>query len=184
MERVKAKLTLVIPITLGIIFLLLYIYFMSITKSLLVMLTVPLSMIGGLFFIDYLGFNFSVAIGVGFIALVGVAAEIGVLIITYIDHAIDKRIEDDKWSSVADVRAAVLEGVSERVRAIMMTVFAIVGGLAPIMYGHGTGAQVMQRIAAPMIGGMISVTILSLVALPTIYCLILELKMRWKIRGV
>ena len=176
MQRVQEKLKLVVPVTIGIIFVLLYLNFGNITESLIVLLTIPLSTIGGLFFIDYLGYDFSVAVGVGFIALAGVASEIGVLILLYIDHAVEKRKKENSWASVADVRSAVLEGVSERVRPIMMTVAAIVGGLAPIMYGHGTGAQVMRRIAAPMIGGMTSVTILSLVALPVVYCFVLELR--------
>jgi len=142
------------------------------------MVTVPLSAIGGLFLLDHLGYDMSVAAGVGFIALAGVAVEIGVLILIYIDHAIEQRKAEGLWNSVTDVRAAVLEGVSERIRPIMMTVSAILGGLAPIMYGAGTGAEVMKRIATPMVGGMISVTALSLVALPAIYCAILEIRMR------
>ena len=117
MERVSEKLKMIVPITLGIVFVLLFLNFQSVTQSLLVMLTVPLSAVGGVLYIDYLGFNFSVAVGVGFIALVGIAAEIGVLILTYIDHAIARRKQEGMWNSVADVRAAVLEGVSERVKA-------------------------------------------------------------------
>ncbi len=176
MERVKERLKLIIPITIGVIFLLLYLYFRRVTESLLVLLTVPLSTVGGALLLDYLGYNLSVAVGVGFIALMGVAVEIGILILVYINQAIERRKADGQWSSVADIHDAVLEGVAGRVRPIMMTVFAIVGGLAPLMYGHGAGSQVMQRIATPMIGGMISVTMLSLIALPVIYCAILELR--------
>ncbi|MGK7346686.1 MAG: efflux RND transporter permease subunit [Candidatus Nitrospinota bacterium M3_3B_026] len=181
MQRAKKRLALVVPVTLGVIFVLLFMNFKNATESLLVMLTVPLSAVGGLFLIDWLGYNMSVAVGIGFIALAGVAAEIGVLILLYIDHAVEKRKNEGRWETVADVRAAVLEGVSERARPIMMTVFAIVGGLAPIMYGEGTGADVMKRIAAPMVGGMVSVTIFSMVALPALYCLILETRTRWEI---
>ena len=174
MERAKKKLKLVVPVTLGVIFVLLFLNFGNVTESLLVMITIPLSTVGGLFFLDWLGYNLSVAVGVGFIALAGVAAEIGVLILLYIDQAVEKRTEEGKWETPEDVRAAVLAGVTERIRPIMMTVFAITGGLLPIMTGSGAGSQVMQRIAAPMVGGMLSVTILSLLALPAIYCLILE----------
>ena len=180
MERVKEKLKLIIPVTIGVIFLLLYLYFTRVTESLLVLLTVPLSTVGGALLLDYLGYNLSVAVGVGFIALMGVAAEIGILILVYINQAVERRQSEGNWSNTADVRSAVLEGVSGRVRPIMMTLFAIVGGLAPLMYGHGAGSQVMQRIATPMIGGMISVTLLSLIALPVIYCYILEIRLLMK----
>ncbi len=183
MERAKKKLKVVVPVTFGIIFILLYMNFRRFTETLLVMLTAPLSAIGGIFFIDYFDYNMSVAVGVGFIALAGVATEIGVLILIYIDHEMIKRKEKGSLTSITDIRKAVLEGVSERVRPIMMTVCAIIGGLTPIMFGDGTGADVMRRIAAPMIGGMISVTVLSLIALPAIYCLILELRFKWEKRS-
>ena len=182
MERAKKKLKLVVPVTLAVIFVLLFLNFGNVTESLLVMTTIPLSTVGGLFFLDWLGYNLSVAVGVGFIALAGVAAEIGVLILLYIDQAVEKRTEEGKWETPEDVRAAVLAGVTERIRPIMMTVFAITGGLLPIMTGSGAGSQVMQRIAAPMVGGMISVTLLSLLALPAIYCLILEAQQKKKRR--
>jgi Cu(I)/Ag(I) efflux system membrane protein CusA/SilA len=180
MERVRERLTMIVPFTIGIILLLLYLYFRNVTESLLVLLTAPLSAAGGLIYIDMRGFNLSVAVGVGFIALVGVAAEIGSLILVYIGHEIARRKAAGLWNNPEDVREAVLEGVSERVRPIMMTVCAILGGLAPIMYGSGTGAEIMQRIATPMVGGMISVTAMSLVALPALYCLILELRMKYR----
>ncbi|MDH5679116.1 MAG: CusA/CzcA family heavy metal efflux RND transporter, partial [Nitrospinota bacterium] len=182
MQRVKARLALVAPVTLGIIFTLLFLYFRKVTESLLVMLTAPLSAVGGLIYLDMMDYDLSVAVGVGFIALMGVAAEIGVLILVYIGHAIEKRKKEGKWRDREDVRAAVLDGVSERVRPIMMTVCAILGGLGPIMYGHGAGAEVMRRIATPMVGGMVSVTILSLLALPALYCLVHELRMKYGIK--
>lgn len=177
MERAKKKLQVVVPVTLAIIFVLLFLNFKNVTESVLVMATIPLSAVGGIIFLYMLGYNLSVAVGVGFIALAGVAAEIGVLILLYIDQAVEKSKKAGKWNTASDVRAAVLAGVSERIRPIMMTVCAIIGGLLPIMIGAGTGAQVMKRIAAPMVGGMISVTVLSLIAIPALYCLILELKL-------
>jgi Cu(I)/Ag(I) efflux system membrane protein CusA/SilA len=178
MERAKERLKIVVPLTLGIIFMLLYFNFGNVTESLLVMLTAPLSAVGGLYFIYYLGYNMSVAVGVGFIALMGVAAEIGVLILIFIDHAMERRKKEGTWNTVEDVRAAVLEGVSERIRPKMMTSAAILGGLAPIMFGEGTGSEVMTRIAAPMVGGIISVSFLALIALPALYCLILEIRLK------
>jgi len=178
MERAKERLKIVVPLTLGIIFMLLYFNFGNVTESLLVMLTAPLSAVGGLYFIYYLGYNLSVAVGVGFIALMGVAAEIGVLMLIFIDHAMERRKKDGEWNTVEDVRAAVLEGVSERIRPKMMTSAAILGGLAPIMFGDGTGSEALTRIAAPMVGGIISVSFLALIALPALYCLILEFRLK------
>ncbi|MBI5815268.1 MAG: efflux RND transporter permease subunit [Nitrospinae bacterium] len=178
MERAKERLKVVAPVTLAIIFVLLFLNFRNVTESLLVMLTVPLSAVGGLFFIWMLGYNMSVAVGVGFISLAGVAAEIGVLMLIFIDHSVERRKREGTWKSVADARAAALEGVSERIRPKMMTSAAILGGLAPIMFGEGTGAEVMKRIAAPMVGGIISVSFLALIVLPAIYCYILE----WRVK--
>lgn len=178
MERAKERLKLVVPLTLGIIFMLLYFNFGNVTESLLVMLTAPLSAVGGLYFIYYLGYNLSVAVGVGFIALMGVAAEIGVLMLIFIDHAMERRKKDGEWNTVEDVRSAVLEGVSERIRPKMMTSAAILGGLAPIMFGDGTGSEALTRIAAPMVGGIISVSFLALIALPALYCMILEFRLK------
>jgi Cu(I)/Ag(I) efflux system membrane protein CusA/SilA len=178
MERAKERLKLVVPLTLGIIFMLLYFNFGNVTESLLVMLTAPLSAVGGLYFIYYLGYNLSVAVGVGFIALMGVAAEIGVLMLIFIDHAMERRKKDGTWNTVEDVRSAVLEGVSERIRPKMMTSVAILGGLAPIMFGDGTGSETLRRIAAPMVGGIISVSFLALIALPALYCWILEFRLK------
>ncbi len=165
MERVKEKLKLVVPFTLLIIFMLLYLNFESVTKTLIVLLSVPFSLIGGILAVNYLGYNLSVAVWVGFIALAGVASEIGVIMITYLDYADAKRIS----SGSDNVLQAVEEGAGKRVRPIMMTVCAIIGGLMPIMWSHGTGADVMKRIAAPMIGGMVTATIMTLLVIPCVY---------------
>ncbi|NND72968.1 MAG: efflux RND transporter permease subunit, partial [Rhodothermales bacterium] len=171
MERAKERLQVVVPLTLLIIFMLLYLNFRSVAESLIVMLSLPFAMVGGVWMLYLLGYNLSVAAGIGFIALAGVAAEIGVILLTYLDKAFRERSDSGRMNSRKDVRAAIYEGTAQRIRPVMMTVLAIVVGLLPIMWGHGTGSQVMKRIAAPMIGGMVSATILTLVVLPAIYYL-------------
>ncbi len=175
MERAIAKMKIVVPITLLIIFLLLYLNFMRVTETLIVMLSVPFATVGGVWLLWLLGYNISVAAAVGFIALSGVAAEIGVIMLIYIDHAYQaikaQREASGKPFSADDLREAVMQGALLRVRPIMMTVFAITAGLLPIMWGSGTGSEVMRRIAAPMVGGMISVTLLSLIVIPALYAL-------------
>jgi Cu(I)/Ag(I) efflux system membrane protein CusA/SilA len=158
-------------LTLAIIFLLLYFNFNSITESLIVMLSLPFSLVGGVWLMYLLGYNMSVAVGVGFIALAGVAAEIGVIMLLYLDMAYERRYLHGKLNTIDDLYGAVMEGAVMRIRPIMMTVSAIIGGLLPIMWGTGTGSQVMKRIAAPMVGGMVSATILTLIVIPTIYAL-------------
>lgn len=177
MERAKERLQVVVPITLLIIFLLLYFNFKNLQESLLVLLTLPFSLVGSFWLLYILGYNLSVAVGVGAIALAGVAAEIGVIMLTYLDNAYNNRKYHDKMNNLGDLKEAIFEGSAQRIRPIFMTVCAITGGLLPIMWGAGTGATVMKRIAAPMVGGMISATILSLVVLPVIYYL-------WKSREV
>ena len=176
LERAKAKLKIVIPITLLIIFLLLYLNFRRLTETLIVMLSLPFSLVGGLWLMWWLGFNFSVAVAVGFIALAGVAAETGVIMLIYLDHAMAelqaKRSADGTPFTRADLHEAIMLGAVERVRPKMMTVVAIMAGLLPIMWSTGTGSEVMQRIAVPMIGGMISSTVLTLVVIPAVYALI------------
>ena len=176
MERAAAKMKIVIPITLLIIFLLLYLNFMRVTETLIVMLSVPFAAVGGVWLLWLLGYNLSVAVAVGFIALSGVAAEIGVIMLIYIDHAYQalkaQRVASGEPFSVADLHEAVTQGALLRVRPIMMTVCAIIAGLLPIMWGSGTGSEVMRRIAAPMVGGMISVTLLSLIVIPVLYALV------------
>ncbi|TFG51540.1 MAG: efflux RND transporter permease subunit, partial [Gemmatimonadales bacterium] len=169
MQRVGQKMRLVIPVTLGIIFLLLYLNFRGVTESLIVMLSVPFALVGGVWFLWIAGYNTSVAVWVGFIALAGVAAETGVVMLIYLDEAFHRRVLDGEMSGPADVLEAVREGAIGRLRPVIMTVVAITAGLAPILWSHGTGADVMKRIAAPMVGGMITSTILTLVVIPPIY---------------
>ncbi|HFE36796.1 MAG TPA: efflux RND transporter permease subunit [Gammaproteobacteria bacterium] len=181
MERAAERLRIVVPATLLVIFLLLYFNFRNITEPLVVMLSIPFGLIGGFWLIYLLGFNISVAVVVGFIALAGVAAEIGVLVLTFIDQAVAKRRHDKGGHlSVVDIMAAVHHGTSERVRPIAMTAVAIIAGLLPIMWSTGTGSEVMQRIAAPMVGGMVTVTFLCLLVLPVIYGVILQIQEKFR----
>jgi Cu(I)/Ag(I) efflux system membrane protein CusA/SilA len=141
------------------------------------MLTIPFALVGGIWLLYFLGYNISVAIVVGFIALAGVAAEIGVLVLTFIDHEVEKRRKESGGHlSREEILRAVHTGTSERVRPVVMTATAITAGLLPIMWGGGTGSQVMQRIAAPMVGGMITTTLLCLLVLPVIYGMLLQVK--------
>jgi len=176
MERAAKRLQIVVPLTLLIIFLLLFFNFRNVSAPLVVMLSIPFGLIGGFWLVYLLGFNLSVAVVVGFIALAGVAAEIGVLVLTFIDQAIAELRREREVLTAADIMQAVHKGTSERVRPIVMTATAITAGLLPIMWGSGTGSEVMQRIAAPMVGGMVSVTVLSLLVLPVIYGLVLQLR--------
>jgi Cu(I)/Ag(I) efflux system membrane protein CusA/SilA len=178
MERAIAKLKIVVPLTLLVIFLLLYLNFRRLTETLIVMASVPFALVGGIWLMWALGYNLSVAVAVGFIALAGVAAETGVVMLIYLDHAWQEiraeRAEEGQHPSVGDLYEAVMEGAVERVRPKMMTVVAIMAGLLPIMWSHGTGSEVMRRIAAPMVGGMISSTVLTLAVIPAIYALVME----------
>ncbi len=169
--RAEERLKLVVPVTLGIILLLLYLNFRSLTKSLIVLLSVPFAAIGAIWYLDYLGYNLSVAVWVGIIALAGVAAETGVVMLVYLDEAYERRVREGRMATAQDLREAIMEGAVQRVRPKMMTVAAIMGGLLPIMWTTGTGADVMKRIAAPMIGGMVSSTILTLLVIPVLYAL-------------
>ena len=176
MERAAEKMKIVIPITLMTIFLLLYLNFRRLTETLIVMLSVPFALVGGIWLMWLLGYNLSVAVAVGFIALAGVAAETGVVMLIYLDHAWEaakaRCRTDGRSPNADDLYSAVMEGAVERVRPKMMTVVAIMAGLLPIMWGTGTGSEVMSRIAAPMVGGMISSTVLTLAVIPAIYALI------------
>ena len=175
-ERAKARLKIVVPLTLAIIFLLLYLNFRRITETLIVMLSLPFALVGGLWLMWWLGFNLSVAVAVGFIALAGVAAETGVIMLIYLDHAWEARklaaARDHRPLTRDDLNAAIMEGAVERVRPKMMTVIAIMAGLLPILWSTGTGSEVMQRIAVPMIGGMVSSTALTLLVIPAIYAIV------------
>ena len=176
LERARERLRIVVPFTLAIIFMLLYLNFRRMTETLIVMLSLPFALVGGLWLMWHYGFDLSVAAAVGFIALAGVAAETGVVMLIYLDQAL---AEARSRASAAgrpldrdDLKAAIMAGAVERVRPKMMTVVAIMAGLLPIMWNHGTGAEVMQRIALPMIGGMISSTALTLLVIPAIYGLV------------
>jgi copper/silver efflux system protein len=177
MQRAKAKLLLVVPAALLSIFLLLYFNFKSVGETMIVMLSLPFALVGGVFLMAILGYNWSVATAIGFIALAGVAAETGVVMLIYLDHAWDARLLEGK-RGLGDLYAAVMEGAVERVRPKMMTVTAIIAGLLPILWGHGAGASVMKRIAAPMVGGMVSSSILTLMVIPAVYSLWRESQLR------
>jgi Cu(I)/Ag(I) efflux system membrane protein CusA/SilA len=176
LERAAARLKIVVPVTLAIIFLLLYLNFRSLTETLIVMLSLPFALVGGLWLMWWLGFNLSVAVVVGFIALAGVAAETGVVMLIYLNQALDERrarkAAEGGALTRSDLYDAIMEGAVERVRPKMMTVVAIMAGLLPIMWSTGTGSEVMQRIAVPMIGGMVSSTLLTLIVIPAIYALV------------
>ena len=182
MERAIEKMKVVIPVTLLSIFLLLYLNFRRITETLIVMLSVPFALVGGIWLMWALGYNLSVAVAVGFIALAGVAAETGVIMLIYLDHAWedvkDQCRQLNRAPTVTDLYGAVMEGAVERVRPKMMTVVAIMAGLLPIMWGTGTGSEVMSRIAAPMVGGMISSTVLTLAVIPAIYALVKQWRLK------
>ncbi len=181
MVRAKERLSIVGPVTLAIIVLLLYLNFRRFAEVAMILGTLPMALIGGLWLLYLLDYDLSVAVGVGFIALAGVAVEIGVVMLVYLNQAIGRRTAaaaaESRPVDLADVRGAVIDGALLRVRPIMMTVAAIVAGLLPIMIGGGTGAEVMRRIAAPMVGGMLSATVLTLVVIPALYLL-------WRGRGL
>ncbi|OWK24020.1 hypothetical protein AJ87_27065 [Rhizobium yanglingense] len=176
LERAKARLMIVVPLTLALIFLLLFLNFKTLTETMIVMLSLPFALVGGIWLMWWLGFNASVAVAVGFIALAGVAAETGVIMLIYLDQALKERrsvCETEKRDFTrADLHRAIMIGAVERVRPKMMTVVAIMAGLVPILWSTGTGSEIMQRIAVPMIGGMISSTLLTLVVIPAIYGLV------------
>jgi len=173
LERATARLKIVVPVTLLIIFLLLYLNFRSITETMIVMLSLPFALVGGLWLMWWLGFNLSVAVAVGFIALAGVAAETGVVMLIYLNQALAEikaqRDIEGRALTRSDLYDAIMEGAVERVRPKMMTVVAIMAGLLPIMWSTGTGSEIMQRTAVPMIGGMISSTLLTLIVIPAIF---------------
>jgi Cu(I)/Ag(I) efflux system membrane protein CusA/SilA len=182
MERAIAKMKIVIPVTLLLIFLLLYLNFKRLTETMIVMLSVPFALVGGIWLMWLLDYNLSVAVAIGFIALAGVAAETGVVMLIYLDHSWEaakaKSRAAEREPEVSDLYDAVMEGAVERVRPKMMTVVAIMAGLLPIMWGTGTGSEVMSRIAAPMVGGMISSTVLTLAVIPAIYALVKQWRLR------
>jgi copper/silver efflux system protein len=172
MERAKDKLKVVVPLTVVIIFLLLYLNFRRVSDTLIVMLSVPFALVGGVWLMYLLGYNLSVAVAVGFIALLGVAAETGVVMLIYLEHALEKRRRAGEALNTTGLHDSIMEGAVERVRPKMMTVVAIMAGLLPIMWSTGTGSEVMRPIATPMVGGMISSTLLTLVVIPVIYAVV------------
>jgi Cu(I)/Ag(I) efflux system membrane protein CusA/SilA len=172
LQRAEAKMKIVVPITLLVIFLLLYLNFRRIAETLIVMLSLPFALVGGVWLLWLLDYNLSIAVGVGFIALAGVAAETGVVMLIYLEQAWSQRQAEGRAANAADLYAAVMEGAVERVRPKMMTVVAIMAGLLPIMWGEGAGSEVMRRIAAPMIGGMLSSTLLTLAVIPALYAIV------------
>jgi len=169
MERASKRLKIVVPLILAIIFLLLYLHFKNITESLVVMLTLPFALVGGVWLIYFAGYNLSVAVAIGFIALAGLAAETGVVMLVYLDEAYQRRLKILKKLSISDLKEVVMEGAVERLRPKIMTVATTTLGLLPVMIGNETGVRIMKRIAAPMVGGLISSMILTLVILPAIY---------------
>ncbi|MGH8769242.1 MAG: efflux RND transporter permease subunit, partial [Burkholderiales bacterium] len=178
LERATAKLKLVIPATLVIIFVLLYLTFRRFGEALLIMATLPFALVGGFWLIFLLGYNMSIASAVGFIALGGVAAEIGVVVLIYVNQAVATRAAEGRLADRQQLAQAIVEGAALRVRPIAMTVAVIIAGLLPVMWGTGTGSEVMRRIAAPMVGGMISAPLLSMIVLPAAYFLIHRRRVR------
>lgn len=182
MERAKERLSMVIPVTLAIIVLLLFLNFRNLTAVMIIMGTLPLALVGGLWLLYFLDYNISVAVGVGFIALSGVAVEIGVLMMVYLNQALEHQRDltgqEGRSLNIDDLRDAIVAGAVMRVRPIMMTVCVIIVGLLPIMFGSGTGSEVMRRIAAPMVGGMVSATALTLLVIPSVFFLWRQRKLK------
>jgi Cu(I)/Ag(I) efflux system membrane protein CusA/SilA len=187
MERAIEKMKVVVPVTLLLIFLLLYLNFKRITETLIVMLSVPFALVGGVWLMWALDYNMSVAVAIGFIALAGVAAETGVVMLIYLDQAWEaiklKCRSAGREPGAADLYAAVMEGAVERVRPKMMTVVSTMAGLLPIMWVSGTGSEVMRRIAAPMVGGMVSSTVLTLVVIPALYAMVKQWRLQRGLEG-
>ncbi len=172
MQRAAQRLRIVVPITILIIFFLLYLHFRNITESLVVMFTLPFALVGGVWLMYILGFNMSVAVAVGYIALLGLAAETGVVMLVYLDEAYNRMKRESRMQYVSQLKTAVMEGAVERVRPKLMTVSTTLIALLPIMFGSGAGSKIMMRIAAPMVGGLVTSTILTLLILPAVYFLI------------
>ncbi|MGB3363358.1 MAG: efflux RND transporter permease subunit, partial [Thermodesulfobacteriota bacterium] len=177
LQRVKEKLTLILPITVLIIFLLLYMNFKSATETLIVLLSVPFSLVGSIWLLYLLGYDMSVAVWVGMIALAGLAAQTGVVMIIYLDEAYMRWKAEGKMKNITDLHGSITEGAVQRVRPKMMTVMSTTMGLLPLMWSLGTGADMMKRIAAPMVGGLVTSTVLTLVIIPVVYSL-------WKARSL
>jgi Cu(I)/Ag(I) efflux system membrane protein CusA/SilA len=173
MQRAAQRLARIVPLTLAIILMLLYLSFRNAAQALLVMAAVPLSLVGGFWLVYLLGYELSVAVAVGFIALAGVATEFGVVMMVYLDEAVKRH----RPATLQALRGAVIEGAVQRVRPKAMTAAVIIAGLLPIMLGTGTGSEVMRRIAAPLVGGMITAPLVSMLLIPVLY-------LWWKGRGM
>ncbi len=171
LARATEKLKVVVPFTLLIIFVLLYLTFRRFDEALLIMATLPFALVGGFWLLYLLGYNMSIASAVGFIALGGVASEIGVVMLIYLNHAVAAHMAKAPLDSEQDLRDAVVAGAALRVRPIAMTVAVIIAGLLPIMWGSGTGSEVMRRIAAPMVGGMLTAPLLTMFVVPVVFLL-------------
>jgi len=178
MERARERLKVVVPLTLAIIFVLLYVHFHNVTETLIVLLTIPFSIVGGVWLMYFLGYNLSIAVAVGFIALAGLAVETGIVMLVYLDEVYERHRREGRLNSVADIYGGIIEGAVLRVRPKLMTVATTLIGLMPIMIGNvfESGSSVMQRIAAPMVGGLVTSTILTLFIIPAVY-------MAWKSRA-
>ncbi len=178
MERANKRLQLLVPITLAIIFLLLFLHFRNVTETMILMATLPFAIVGAIWLIVLLGYNMSIAVGVGFIAVAGLAAETGVVIQVYLNEAIARYRSEGRLTSKSQLNRALEEGSVMRVRPLLMTVFTTILGLLPVMFGTATGSEVMKRIAAPMVGGLVSATILTLVVIPAMYTIVKGFQLR------
>ncbi|MGE0369978.1 MAG: efflux RND transporter permease subunit, partial [Candidatus Dadabacteria bacterium] len=169
LQRVKERLSYILPLTIFIIFLLLYINFSSVTESLIVLFTVPFSLIGSVWILYLLGYNMSIAVWVGIIALAGLAAGTGIVMIMYLDESYERRVRNGSMKTEKDLDEAIMEGAVQRVRPKMMTVATTILGLMPLMWSMGAGADMVKRIAAPMVGGLVTSTVLTLIIIPVVY---------------
>jgi Cu(I)/Ag(I) efflux system membrane protein CusA/SilA len=179
MEKARKTLNIIVPVTLMVIFILLYVHFKNVIEAMIVMASLPFALVGGVWLIYLLGYNLSVAVAVGFIALAGLAAETGVVMLVYLDESFNRRRVEGRLNGPEDLKATIIEGAVERVRPKLMTVSTTLIGLLPVMIGTETGSQVMKRIAGPMVGGLISSTVLTLVIIPAAY----YIWRRWELRG-
>jgi len=178
MQEARRTLNIIVPVTLLLIFILLYVHFKSVTEAAIVMASLPFALVGGIWLLYILDYNLSVAVVVGFIALAGLAAETGVVMLVYLDEAYARYRDAGRMNTFEDLNRAVTEGAVERVRPKLMTVATTLIGLLPVMIGTETGVRVMKRIAAPMVGGLISSAILTLIIIPAVY----DLWKRWEVR--
>ncbi|WP_412060788.1 efflux RND transporter permease subunit [Rubrivirga sp. IMCC45206] len=184
LERANKRLAVLVPITLAIVFLLLFLHFRSAEEALLLMIPLPFAVVGAVWLMLALGFHFSIAVGVGLIAVAGLAAETGVVMHVYLDEAVARYRRTGRLTSVPRLKAALEEGAVDRVRPKLMTVFTTIIGLTPVLFGTGTGAEVMQRIAAPMVGGLVTSTVHTLVMIPALYAVVQGRRLRRQLRDM